>query len=155
MEWSTHALSGVVAGYTVTGGDWKGAAVGGIAGVIPDLDEHKSKFGKILFPISYPINKIFGHRTLTHSLLFTVLMGAVFYFLIGKWFSVALMSGIIAHILGDLVTGKVKLFYPLNSSIGIEIPHYSFTIIDRIVRIGLFVWIISIVWTDYIAVKLF
>ena len=32
MEWSTHFLSGVVAGYSVSGGDWRGAVVGGIAG---------------------------------------------------------------------------------------------------------------------------
>src|SRR5699024_12259082 len=35
----------------------------------------KSKFGKVFFPISYPINNLVGHRTLTHSLPFALVLG--------------------------------------------------------------------------------
>lgn len=46
MEWRTHLLSGIAAGYVVTGGDWRAAVVGGIAGIIPDLDEHNQNLEK-------------------------------------------------------------------------------------------------------------
>lgn len=150
MEWSTHALSGVVAGYLVTGGDWKGALVGGVAGVIPDLDEPKSKFGKIFFPISIPLNKMFGHRTFTHSLLFAFLMSVVFYLFFDKWVAFAVFAGIIAHILGDMLTGKVKLFYPIDLSVGIPIPQMMFTLIDRVAKIALLIVIVIFTWTDYL-----
>lgn len=144
MEWSTHALSGVVAGYVVTG-DWKGAIVGGIAGVIPDLDEHKSKFGKLFFPVSYPINKLFGHRTVTHSLLFAFLSSAILFPFTEKWAWLATFLGIMSHIIGDMLTGKVKLFYPLDKSIGLSVHPINFKLIDRITRVLLVISLVLIV----------
>lgn len=150
MEWSTHALSGVVAGYLVTGGDWKGSLVGGVAGVIPDLDEPKSKFGRIFFPISIPLNKIFGHRTFTHSLLFAFLLSGVFCFY-EKWVALSVFAGIIAHIFGDMLTGKVKLFYPSSLSVGIPIPQMFFALIDRMAKIALLVVLVYFVWSDFLS----
>lgn len=149
MEWTTHALSGVVAGYLVTGGDWKGAVVGGIAGVIPDLDEPKSKFGKIFLPVSIPLNKFFGHRTFTHSLLFAFLLSGIFYLFHEKWVSLAIFAGVIAHILGDMLTGKVKLFYPFDKSVGVPIPDVMFAFVDRLAQVFLFVFIVKIVMTFF------
>lgn len=143
MEWSTHALSGMVAGYTVTGGDWRGAVVGGIAGVLPDLDEPKSKFGKLFFFIAIPLHSIFGHRTFTHSLLFTSLVGIFIYPFTELWVVLSVSAGILAHIAGDMLTGKVKLFYPSAKSVGIAIPSFSFMWIDRITRLLL---VIAIGW---------
>lgn len=140
MEWSTHALSGIVAGYTLTGGDWKGAAVGGIAAVIPDLDEPKSKFGKLFFFISIPVHSLFGHRTFTHSLLFASVAGILLCPFVELWVTYAIVGGILAHILGDMLTGKVKLFYPSNKFVGISIPSFSFTLIDRITRLLLILY---------------
>jgi len=137
MEWTTHALSGVVSGYLVTGGDWKGAIVGGVTGVIPDLDEPKSKFGKVLLPISVPLNKIFGHRTFTHSLLFAVLMGAILFPFTERWIWLASVVGILAHVAGDMMTGKVYVLYPMKKPIGIPVSRTGFLLIDRIVRFGL------------------
>ena len=103
MEWSTHALSGIVAGYTLTGGDWKGAAVGGIAAVIPDLDEPKSKFRKLFFFISISVHSLFSHRTFTHSLLFASVTGILLCPFVELWVTYAIVGGILAHILGDIL----------------------------------------------------
>jgi len=127
----------MVAGYVVTGGDWKGAVVGGIAGVLPDLDEPKSKFGKLFFFIAIPLHSIFGHRTFTHSLLFSLLAGIFIYLFTECWVALSVNAGILAHIAGDMLTGKVKLFYPSTKSIGVAIPSFSFTLIDRITRLVL------------------
>src|SRR5690625_377448 len=148
MEWTTHALSGVVAGYVITGGDWKGGIVGGVAGVISDLDEPKSKFGKVFFPISYPLNSMFGHRTFTHSLLFAILLSVVILPFTKFWVSLSVFAGIIAHILGDMLTGTVHFFYPLRQPIGIRIPPITFTLIDRLTRVALLAVLGFIVWQE-------
>lgn len=144
MEWSTHMLSGVVAGYYITGGDYRGAIVGGIAGVIPDLDEPKSRFGKVFFPISYPLNALVGHRTLTHSLLFLGIVSIIASLTMDQWFVLSIASGLIAHILGDMLTGKVKLFYPFKKGVGFKIDFIYFKLIDRITRLSLCVFLIII-----------
>ena|SRR5699024_1591711 len=144
-------ISGVVAGYLVTGGDYKGAIVGGVAGVIPDLDEPNSKFGKMTLPISVPLNNIFGHRTFTHSLLFVSLNFITFFFLIFTelWIALAVSSGILAHILGDMLTGKVKFLYPSQKSIGIRIKPSMFVPIDRVARYSLFAYFVILVAKDF------
>jgi len=132
LEWTTHMLSGIVAGYTVTGGDWKGGVVGGVAGLIPDLDEHRSRIGKLVFPLSFIINKTVGHRTLTHSLLFVVGIGLILMPFFDSWVWLATIAGILAHIAGDMLTGRVALLYPSNKSIGISISPLGFKLIDRL-----------------------
>src|SRR5699024_5315129 len=112
-------------------------------GVIPDLDEPKSKFGKVLFPISIPLNKIFGHRTFTHSLLFAVMLGAILLPFTDSWIWLASSVGIIAHAVGDMLTGTVQFLYPLKKPIGIR--HSQFKLIDMIARIALIVCIFFMV----------
>lgn len=147
MEWTTHMLSGIVAGYAVSGGDWKGAVIGGVAGVIPDLDEHKSKFGKVFFPISYVINKSFGHRTLTHSLLFAVTIGIFLMPFFESYIWLSVTSGILAHIVGDMLTGKVKFLYPSKRSIGISVSLLTFKFIDKVTAVILLIIIMMKVST--------
>src|SRR5699024_9162452 len=147
MEWSTHMLSGVVAGYLVSD-DYKGAIVGGIAGVISYLDEPKSKFGKVFFPISYPINNLVGHRTLTHSLPFALVLGMIFYIFTSSLVAYAVTAGILAHAIGDMLTGKVKFLYPLNKSIGIIIPDSTFVLMDRLIRYSLLILICIFVFRE-------
>jgi len=141
-------VSGVLAGYVLTGGDWKGAIVGGVAGVISDLDEPKSKFGKVLFPISYPLNAIFGHRTFTHSLLFVVILGLLSYFIFPTWVAISVASGVMAHIVGDMLTGKVKFLYPSKKSFGIPIDFKYFTLIDRVARYSIVVVLFLLICKD-------
>ncbi|MUV37858.1 hypothetical protein JNUCC1_01664 [Lentibacillus sp. JNUCC-1] len=142
MEWTTHLLSGVAAGFAVTGGDWRGAAVGGVAGVVSDLDEHKSRFGKIFFPISFIINKTVGHRTLTHSLLFVAVVGALLSPIFDPWVVSSACAGILAHIAGDMLTGKVKLFYPFQTSVGLSVSRREFKMIDKVAAIVLIGFIV-------------
>jgi len=62
-----------------------------ISGIFPDIDHPKSKIGRKLKILSYPINFIFGHRGLFHSLLLAIGFSAwelVYSFL--YWFSFSL-----------------------------------------------------------------
>ncbi|MFS0815429.1 metal-dependent hydrolase [Lysinibacillus sp. 1P01SD] len=132
MNWDTHMLSGAIAGYLVTN-TWEGAFIGGIAGIIPDIDEPNSKFGKLMLPISYPLSKVVAHRTMTHSLPFAIILGILGATLFQNvTVGYAIFVGIFAHILGDMLTGKVQLLYPIKKMYGIRINLKFFYIIDRI-----------------------
>lgn len=91
-----------------------------IGSLLPDLDTYQSKLGR-RFPfllISIPMYFIFGHRTITHSLLFVVLVGisslsVVTYFDWSILFSIGLTLGVLSHVIGDFVfEGGVPLLYP-------------------------------------------
>lgn len=140
IDWKTHFLSGVVAGYAISG-QLKVAAIGGIAAIVPDIDEPRSKIGRPLFFVSVPLNQMFGHRTLTHSVL---LAGAVWLALqpLTDWGTV-IAAGLFAHILGDMVTGKVNVLYPLPVTWGVSVSRFGYVIIDRVTRIGL---VFLLVW---------
>lgn len=105
--------------------------------MISDIDEPRSHIGRPFFFLAIPINKIFGHRTLTHSLLFTIALGLILWTFMPHSYVYAIVAGVIAHIVGDMVTGKVKLFYPLPVSVGITVPQAGYLLIDRVTRIGL------------------
>src|SRR5690625_5220876 len=93
----------------------------------------------MFFPISLFLNITFGHRTFTHSLLFAFLSGAILYPFTESWVWLATFVGILAHIGGDMLTGKVKFFYLLKQSVGIRIKPFYFTPIDRVTRLILIV----------------
>lgn len=143
MEWKTHLLSGVVAGYSITGGDWRGALIGGVAGIVPDLDEPKSKFGKIFFFISIPLSMFFAHRTFTHSLLFVLLSSVLALTFLDSDMTLAIIAGLLSHIVADMLTGKVQLFYPYKKGVGIPIPRSFFIFIDRVTR---YVLLLVVIW---------
>lgn len=128
--------------------DWTGAVAGGIAAMIPDIDEPHSHIGKPLFFLSIPINKIFGHRTLTHSLLFTAMLRLILSPFLPHSLVYAIVVGILAHIAGDMVTGKVKVLYPLPVSIGIPVSRMGYQLIDRITRTVFGVMILLVIGTQ-------
>ena len=140
MEGKTHFLTGAVAGYFVTH-DWRGALVGGIAGLLPDIDEPRSMMGRPFFFLSAPLNAIVGHRTLTHSLLAVLAIWLVL-LPFSREMALAAVSGMVAHIIGDMVTGKVQVLWPVPMSIGVSVPRIGYLLIDRVVRYGLLLYIL-------------
>jgi len=87
-----------------------------VGSIFPDVDEPDSVMGKKLSFISYPINILFGHRTITHSFLFGALIIYVGIYFDIK-FVVGLGVGIVIHILSDSVTvaGIKGALFPLAS----------------------------------------
>ena len=95
-----------------------------IAATFPDIDIPTSKIGRLFYPISKFINKFFGHRTITHSLLGCCIFSFGIYKLLHIFnfnpyiyvnFLYGALFGYIIHILGDILTNKgVQLFYPFK-----------------------------------------
>jgi len=94
-------------------------AVCALCSILPDIDTTKSWLGKLLYPISWLIYHKFGHRTITHSLLFFAFIWALMIFLLRfgfiqdpNYLKIVLFS-ILGHYVFDMITvSGVPLFYP-------------------------------------------
>lgn len=91
---------------------------------LPDLDSTKSLIGQMFFPVSEYLETRYPHRTITHSLLFTLALILISF---GLWFvvsqkidlaittAIALPLGHLLAIFSDTFTKQgVQLFYPLS-----------------------------------------
>jgi inner membrane protein len=81
-----------------------GAAFGGL---IPDIDHPKSLLGSAIKPISIIIKETIGHRTLTHSVLFTLIISILASFF-NIFVGVGIGIGMISHIVLDILTPETK-----------------------------------------------
>lgn len=101
-----------------------------LAGMLPDIDTPNSLIGRGLFFISVPIRIIFGHRTITHSVLGAVATGMLFATLLaditkGLPASAVLwpwMLGYATHLLLDsITTDGVPLLWPYGQRFGLRL----------------------------------
>jgi len=74
-----------------------------IAG-IPDIDAHKSTYGKRIKPLSFLINLFFGHRGLFHSFIFAVFLFIIFNLFGNSTLAAASLLGYSSHLLLDALT---------------------------------------------------
>lgn len=100
-----------------------GATMGSLA---PDIDHPTSKIGKkfLLKPISIFLNKFFGHRTITHSVIMAILMTIILFSFstmttgdlnyIYTNLVIGFSVGYFSHLLLDMFTVEgIPVFYPL------------------------------------------
>jgi len=90
--------------------------------VLPDVDHTRSHIGKLFYPIAKYIDKKFGHRTITHSLVCYVGLAL----LVGLAEQVFFQSSVIvhlfiwaygSHLIFDMMTLQgVPLFYPFRKN---------------------------------------
>jgi hypothetical protein len=80
------------------------AAVALLAAALPDLDSWHSYTGRLVPFISLPLENLFGHRTLIHSLLAQAGIGALAYVSLPFGYFLAILSGWVSHSLADMLT---------------------------------------------------
>lgn len=86
--------------------------------LLPDIDHSKSIIGKMFYPIARFLDRNFGHRTITHSLLFLTVICLITAFiehLLSDEYNFTLICffSIFSHFILDLVTIQgIPLFYP-------------------------------------------
>jgi inner membrane protein len=89
-----------------------------VSTLLPDIDHPKSILGKMFYPISKALERNYGHRTITHSLLFLVVVSLISFSIEKHFFetsnySIALFFAIFSHLILDMVTIQgIPLFYP-------------------------------------------
>lgn len=90
-----------------------------LGSVLPDIDHPRSPIGFMFYPLSRFLNRRFGHRTITHSLFFFLLLilisvafeSAVFG---SKAHTLVFGIGYASHLLLDMMTVQgVPLYYPI------------------------------------------
>ncbi|GIN41407.1 metal-dependent hydrolase [Heyndrickxia oleronia] len=95
-----------------------------IGSILPDIDHYKSKAGRSVPVISHVIYFLFGHKTITHTLLFALIVSGlfgIFSFVMdcSLYYPLGLFIGLISHLIGDMFVvgnrrhGGVPLSYPL------------------------------------------
>ena len=90
--------------------------------LLPDADHTKSIIGKCIYPVAKLINRKYGHRTITHSLLFYI-VGYVIVSFIEKATSTGVTISKIyiwaygSHLIFDMLTKQgIPLFYPFKKN---------------------------------------
>jgi len=116
-----------------------GVGVGALAAYTPDLDHPSARPVKKLGLIGWAVCRILrfvslattrqAHRGLTHSLLFALILGGATFLLAGVWLPISLSlylaaavaTGVVAALLGDLVTnsGLKHVLWPLTTQVSI------------------------------------
>ncbi|MFT8229782.1 MAG: metal-dependent hydrolase [Enterobacterales bacterium] len=120
--------------HSLSQGHWGHVIIGTIcACLIPDIDHPQSILGQRVKFISVPIIKVFGHRSLTHS-LFAVFIFSFFIITLNNIFNIAIpldivqsmIVGYISHIIADFLTPSgVYLLWPLHIKFRISIIQNS------------------------------
>lgn len=83
-----------------------------VGSILPDIDTTTSGVGRFVKPVSKLIETKFGHRTITHSLLFAVLFSLIWW-PISSQLAAAWFWGIFSHLLLDtLNVNGVPLLWP-------------------------------------------
>lgn len=122
MTGKTHIIAGLAAGEAVQylAGIYPddpfflGACL--VGGMIPDICHAGSKIGRKLPMLSRLIRLLFGHRTVTHSLFFMILIGfGLSFFSVSPGIRLGLLIGVGSHLLLDAATPQgIALLWPLQ-----------------------------------------
>ena len=82
--------------------------------ILPDIDHSKSWIGRKIKILSWPINFIFGHRKLIHSLFFILIIGILIRIFFNNYY-IPFVIGYLSHLFLDTLTKQgVYLFYPFK-----------------------------------------
>ncbi len=119
MKAATHAAFAGVVGVTAAGFGAHPGTVGAgallLGALLPDVDTAHSGLGRWVRPVSTRLERKFGHRTLTHSLLGTLVVACVFSWLLllNPAALVWLLIGYLSHLLLDTANvSGVPLLWP-------------------------------------------
>ncbi len=118
--------------------------------VLPDIDHTKAPIGKMFYPLARYLDKNYGHRTITHSLL----IYGILFFMIAIIESFTSQKTIItsiflwsfaSHLILDMITKQgVPLFYPFmkNPCVIPANPSYRFKSSDMKTEATVFVFFV-------------
>ena len=93
-----------------------------VGATIADMDLPHSLWGRVFGPVSRAINRHFGHRTITHSLLFMGVLGIVATTIcrvleVEAPYPTVLLISFFSHLLFDMMTIQgVPIFYPYRKN---------------------------------------
>lgn len=102
---------------------------------LPDIDHPRSKIGRKMFFVSWPISLIFKHRGFFHSIFPPLILFFVFYYFNLVFIAFAIAIGYISHLLGDAVTKEGINFLHPFATFRIQGPFRTGAIFETIIFI--------------------
>ena len=139
MLGNTHIVGGITASlaFSQFSNDNPFVLVGAgvIGALLPDICHGGSKIGR-MFPVSSKIvNKLFGHRSFTHSLLSLLLIALIMdTFVSYRSWTIGLLLGMASHLILDMGTKKgVKLFFPIKISVRFPITIKTGSKVEQVI----------------------
>jgi len=82
--------------------------------IFPDIDEKDSKIGRKFKFLSYPIESIFRHRGLFHTIYLPIIIFLLFLIFNNPVYGIAALLGYISHLLLDALTiSGIRPLHPL------------------------------------------
>ncbi|HEX7064981.1 MAG TPA: metal-dependent hydrolase [Bacillales bacterium] len=98
-----------------------------VGAMLPDICHGGSKIGRRIPALARLISFLFGHRTVTHSLLFIVLTGVFLLKLpLPNEISIGILVGASSHLVLDAATTRgIELFWPVRWKA--RLPIYTHT----------------------------
>lgn len=147
MTGKTHILGGVVAGAAVQyfGNVYTESltflGVCAIGAMLPDICHSGSKIGRKLPALSRAVSTLFGHRTITHSLLFFACLGGLLLKLpVSEKIVVGILVGVGSHLVLDALTARgIQLFWPVRWKVRFPLYTHTGGAVENILFAGLFV----------------
>jgi len=136
MSGRTHALVPAAMAATLFQADPLLTLTAAAAGPAPDVDEPWSVIGMRLWFLAWWMKYLFGHRTVSHSLLMVVTVAVVSLLaLMPIKIVVAVSIGVSSHLILDSMSGGVQLWWPKKERwvLG-RYPVYG--VMDRALMVG-------------------
>ncbi|MBI5671286.1 MAG: metal-dependent hydrolase [Chloroflexi bacterium] len=129
MEGKTHAMIGVAVGLAVAYAHHAPvdktivlAAIGGLAGLLPDIDHPQSTIRRGAGVAGNVAFFWLRHRGLTHTLLALVLLGAASAYFMPGSLAMATSVGYVSHLIADMMTrAGLPILWPLSAK-SIHLP---------------------------------
>ncbi|WP_051318264.1 metal-dependent hydrolase [Cohnella thermotolerans] len=121
MNGASHLIGGVTAGVLLGHHHPAELAIIAVASLLPDIDRPNSLLGRFIPVLPALLERSPGKRTLTHSLCLGGLLGWAVYASAGPPYAATFAVGFLSHIVLDLFTGRVALFWPLPARFGLSL----------------------------------
>ncbi len=82
---------------------------------LPDIDHPKSKIGRKLFFISWPISLVFKHRGFFHSIFPPMILFLILTYFDLSFLAATLALGYLSHLIGDSITKEgINFLHPIS-----------------------------------------
>ncbi|MBK3493779.1 metal-dependent hydrolase [Viridibacillus sp. YIM B01967] len=139
MTGNTHIIGGIAAGLAfaqVSNYDPIVLVGSSIAGaLLPDICHGGSKIGRTFRITSKIVNKVFGHRSFTHSLLFLFLMAIVMNtYISNESITAGVLIGMVSHYVLDMATKNgIKLLFPLKITVRLPLTTRTGSKVENVV----------------------
>ena len=125
-----------------------------IGSLIPDIDNPKSTFGSKTFFTSNIINKMFGHRGITHAPIILLIFSVGLLFVLNSFHMESYIPilygytiGYISHLLLDALTkAGIPLFYPISKKRFHLLNIKSGGIAERLIVVGIILLLITVIF---------